>query len=125
MKNRKKMNRCVALFLAVLMLLPYVGEVTVKAETKPKQLEVMFLNDTHSHLDSFLTVEDGEKVVLGGFARIKTVIKERLQKNKNTVILDGGDFSMGTLVQTVFETQAAELRMLGDLGCVVTTLGNH
>lgn len=125
MKNRKNMNRCVALFLAVLMLLPYVGGVTVKAGTNPKQLEVMFLNDTHSHLDSFLTVEDGEKVVLGGFARIKTVIKERLQKNKNTVILDGGDFSMGTLVQTVFETQAAELRMLGDLGCDVTTLGNH
>lgn len=125
MKNRKNMNRCVALFLAVLMLLPYVGGVTVKAGTNQKQLEVMFLNDTHSHLDSFLTVEDGEKVVLGGFARIKTVIKERLQKNKNTVILDGGDFSMGTLVQTVFETQAAELRMLGDLGCDVTTLGNH
>ena len=97
MKNRKKMNRCVALFLAVLMLLPYVGEVTVKAETKPKQLEVMFLNDTHSHLDSFLTVEDGEKVVLGGFARIKTVIKERLQNNKNTVNLDGGDFPWGRL----------------------------
>lgn len=125
MKNMKKMNRYVALVLAVLMLLPYVGGVTVKAGTNQKQLEVMFLNDTHSHLDSFLTVEDGEKVVLGGFARIKTVIKERLQKNKNTVILDGGDFSMGTLVQTVFETQAAELRMLGDLGCDVTTLGNH
>ena len=125
MKNRKKMNRYVALFLAVLMLLPYVGGVTVKAGTNQKQLAVMFLNDTHSHLDSFLTVENGEKVVLGGFARIKTVIKERLQKNKNTVILDGGDFSMGTLVQTVFETQAAELRMLGNLGCDVTTLGNH
>ena len=125
MKNMKNMNRCVALFLAVLMLLPYVGGVTVKAGTNQKQLEVMFLNDTHSHLDSFLTVENGEKVVLGGFARIKTVIKERLQNNKNTVILDGGDFSMGTLVQTVFETQAAELRMLGDMGCDVTTLGNH
>ena len=125
MKNRKKMNRYVALFLAVLMLLPYVGGVTVKAGTNQKQLAVMFLNDTHSHLDSFLTVEDGEKVVLGGFARIKTVIKEQLQKNKDTVILDAGDFSMGTLVQTVFETQAAELRMLGNLGCDVTTLGNH
>ena len=32
---------------------------------------------------------------------------------------------MGTLIQTVFETQAAELRMLGYLGCDVTTLGNH
>ena len=121
----KKINRYVAFVLAVFMLLPFVGGCTVKAGTNPKQLAVMFLNDTHSHLDSFSTIENGEKVVLGGFARIKTVIKEQLQKNKDTVILDAGDFSMGTLVQTVFETQAAELRMLGDLGCDVTTLGNH
>ena len=32
---------------------------------------------------------------------------------------------MGTLVQTVYDTQAAELRMLGYLGYDVTTLGNH
>ena len=121
----KKINRYVAFVLAVFMLLPFVGGCTVKAGTNPKQLAVMFLNDTHSHLDSFLTVENGEKVVLGGFARIKTLINEQLQKNTDTVILDAGDFSMGTLVQTVFETQAAELRMLGDLGCDVTTLGNH
>ena len=37
------------------------------------------------------------------------------------LVIDGGDFSMGTLIQTVFETQAAELRMLGYLGCDVTT----
>ncbi len=28
---------------------------------------------------------------------------------------------MGTLIQTVYETEAAELRMLGYLGCDVTT----
>lgn len=32
---------------------------------------------------------------------------------------------MGTLIQTVFETQAAELRMLGYMGYDVTTFGNH
>ena len=32
---------------------------------------------------------------------------------------------MGTLIQTVYETEAAELRMLGYLGCDVTTWGNH
>lgn len=32
---------------------------------------------------------------------------------------------MGTLIQTVYDTQAAELRMLGYLGYDVTTLGNH
>ena len=32
---------------------------------------------------------------------------------------------MGTLIQTVYDTEAAELRMLGYLGYDVTTLGNH
>ena len=32
---------------------------------------------------------------------------------------------MGTLIQTVYDTEATELRMLGYLGCDVTTLGNH
>ena len=32
---------------------------------------------------------------------------------------------MGTLIQTVYTTEAAELRMLGYLGCDVTTFGNH
>ena len=40
-------------------------------------------------------------------------------------MVDGGDFSMGTLVQTVYEDEAAELRMLGTIGCEVTTFGNH
>lgn len=32
---------------------------------------------------------------------------------------------MGTLVQVVFEEEASEIRMLGQLGIDVTTLGNH
>lgn len=32
---------------------------------------------------------------------------------------------MGTLVQTIFHTDAPELRMLGYLGCEVSTFGNH
>ena len=62
---------------------------------------------------------------MGGFARINTLIQEQKAKNPDTLVIDGGDFSMGTLIQTVFETQAAEIRMLGYMGCDVTTLGNH
>ena len=51
--------------------------------------------------------------------------KSKNSENPNGLILDAGDFSMGTLIQTVYEEEAAELRMLGDLGCDVTTLGNH
>lgn len=90
-----------------------------------KQLDLLFTHDTHSHLDSFLTVLDGENATRGGFARIKTLIKQAKEDNPDTLILDAGDFSMGTLVQTIYATDAPELRMLGALGCDVTTLGNH
>ncbi len=90
-----------------------------------KQMEILFLHDTHSHLDSFLTLEDGEVAAVGGFSQIKTLINEIKDKNPNALVLDAGDFSMGTLVQTIYDSEAAELRMLGALGCEVTTLGNH
>lgn len=97
----------------------------VEGKTQAKQIDVMFTHDTHSHLNSFTTLVDGEEAEVGGFARIKTLIDAQKEKNPDTLILDGGDFSMGTLVQTVYESQAAELRMLGEIGCEVTTLGNH
>lgn len=58
-----------------------------------------------------------------GFASIKTLINEAKEKNPDTLVLDAGDFSMGTLVQTIYDSEAAELRMLGALDCEVTTLG--
>lgn len=111
--------------LAVLMLVLGICGGSVLAETEPKQVDVMFLHDTHSHLNEFATVEDGESQVLGGFAKIKTLINAQQEKNPETLLLDAGDFSMGTLIQVVFEEEASEIRMLGELGFDVTTLGNH
>ena len=59
---------------------------------------------------------DGLERELGGFARMNTLIEAQRAQNPDTLVIDGGDFSMGTLIQTVFETQAAELRMLGYRG---------
>lgn len=101
--------------------------ITVKAEAAPggKQLDIMFLHDTHSHLNSFLSSVDGETKLVGGFSRIKTLIDRQKAKNPDTLIVDAGDFSMGTLVQSIFATDSSELRMLGALGVTATTLGNH
>lgn len=95
------------------------------AAKQDKSVDVMFVHDTHSHLDPFATVEDGKTQVLGGFARIKTLIDKQKKKNPDTLLLDAGDFSMGTLIQVVYEEEASEIRMLGELGIDVTTFGNH
>lgn len=113
-------------FSGILMaILLVAGTVFVNASKAPKKVDVMFLHDTHSHLNPFATVEDGKSQVLGGFSRIKTLIDEQKKENPDKLLLDAGDFSMGTLIQVMYEEEASEIRMLGDLGMDVTTLGNH
>ena len=121
----KKWKKILSVMLAVAVLLLPVMDVPVEAANSTKQIDVLFTHDTHSHLDSFSTIVNGKQEKVGGFAKIKTLINEKKKEDPDTLILDGGDFSMGTLVQTVYDTEAAELRMLGSLGYDVTTFGNH
>lgn len=76
-----------------------------------KNIDIVFFHDVHSFLDKA--------------PKVKTLIDEKIAENPSTFIFDAGDFSMGTLFQTVYETQASELRVLGKLGVDATTLGNH
>lgn len=122
-------NRLASLCLAAVLLLS--GIISFAAEAAPapsytgKEMDVLFLHDTHSHLESFVTMQNGDTATVGGFPQIKTLINEAKSNNPDTLVVDAGDFSMGTLVQTIFASESAELRMLGELGCEVTTLGNH
>ena len=88
-------------------------------------VSILFTHDMHSHINSFQTVYRGEDVDIGGFARIQTIINRQREKDPETLLVDGGDFSMGSLFQTVYETQASELRLMGAMGYDATTLGNH
>ena len=125
MKNKKRILSGLLAAALVVPLFAGSAQTAAAAEAAGKTLDVVFTHDTHSHLNSFSTVIDGESTEVGGFARIKTVIDEQKAENPDTLVVDGGDFSMGTLVQTVYEDEAAELRMLGAIGCEVTTFGNH
>lgn len=118
-------KKIVGILLIAVIVLPLMTGMQVWAKTESKQLDILFTHDTHSHLNSFTTIVNGEKKEAGGFAKLKTLIDEHKKVNPDTLVLDGGDFSMGTLIQTVYDTEAAELRMLGQIGCDVTTLGNH
>lgn len=121
-------KECTALALAGVLLLaavPCAWPVCAQDAAPGTAVDIVFTHDTHSHLNTFTTMVDGLETELGGFARMNTLIEAQRAQTPDTLVIDGGDFSMGTLIQTVFETQAAELRMLGYLGCDVTTLGNH
>ena len=122
MHKRKKLA---GLLLSAALFFGGIFCLHATAADNTKQLDIMFLHDTHSHLNEFTTVENGQSMTLGGFAKIKTLIQKQKEHNPETLLLDGGDFSMGTLFQVIYEESASEIRMLGDLGMDVTTLGNH
>ena len=114
-----------SVFLAVLFLSAnlFAGE---------KIVTIIHTNDLHSHLLGFspnidyrpdITEDDGTK---GGWARIATVIKKEKGKRNNPVlVLDGGDFLMGSLFHMIAREEAVELRLMKDMGYDVLTLGNH
>jgi len=63
---------------------------------------------------------------VGGWSRIATVIKNTKKERKNPVlVLDAGDFSMGSLFHMLAREEAFELRLLKMMGYDAVTLGNH
>ena len=99
--------------------------VCVFAQTpdQTQELTVLFTHDLHSHLLPAATeTGDGE---YGGYARLMTAIHAEKEKAPDAVLLDGGDFAMGSLFQTAYPTSAIELRMMGAMGYDITTFGNH
>ena len=127
LKNHERKNfmklllrRC-SVFLLTVALLSAMG-LSAFASAPTTQVTILFTHDLHSHLLPSVSEEGGE---YGGYARLMTAIKEQKAKYPDAILVDGGDFSMGSLFQTGYTTSAIELRMMGAMGYDVTTFGNH
>ena len=118
MKNLTK--RLIAVSLALITVLSLL--VSVSAEETATDITILFTHDLHSHL---LPSDSEDAGQFGGYARLMTVIKEQKSKYPDAILIDGGDFSMGSLFQTAYATSALELRIMGAMGYDATTFGNH
>lgn len=107
-----------ALLLILGMLLPAAALQSPEQRTTT----VLFTHDLHSHFLPTPTADGGQT---GGYARLATVLKQQREKYPNALTLDAGDFSVGSLFQSLYTTQGAELRTMGMLGYDATTPGNH
>lgn len=83
---------------------------------------VLFTHDLHSH---FLPQKTGQGGESGGYARLKTLLDQERETHPDALVVDGGDFSIGSLFQTLSASQAAELRTMGAMGYDAGTVGNH
>lgn len=121
MKFRRFSAFFLALLLAALCVLP-VGAEAEDCTQETNVTTILFTHDLHSHFLPQPTAEGGES---GGYARLKTVIDGERAVNPDALLVDGGDFSIGSLIQTFYTTQAAELRTMGAMGYDAVTIGNH
>lgn len=121
MKFRRFSAFFLALLLAILCVLP-ASAATEGSAQETNVTTILFTHDLHSHFLPQPTAEGGES---GGYARLKTVIDGERAMNPAALLVDGGDFSIGSLIQTLYTTQAAELRTMGAMGYDAVTIGNH
>ena len=117
----KKFLKRISVFATVLIVAATIC-FGASAQTEKQDVTILFTHDLHSH---FLPSYDESGNSYGGYARLMTVINQQKQKYPDAILVDGGDFAMGSLFQTAYTTNALELRMMGAMGYDVTTFGNH
>jgi 5'-nucleotidase len=101
--------------------------------TVTQSFVLLHTNDLHSHLMGFgpegeySPATPNDDSTLGGLARLATKLKaERTAAGTNPLLLvDSGDFMMGTPFHILATGVAAELVEIGKLGYDATTIGNH
>ena len=97
-----------------------------------QKITILHTNDMHSRLMGYgpesdytpLTTQDDHTV--GGFARIASLIgKFRNQSPGSLLVVDAGDFTMGTLFHTLEAETGFQLRLMKRMGYDLVALGNH
>lgn len=120
---KKNFSRILSLVLSLIFVLSLFAFPCTAAEAVTgESVTVLFTHDLHSHLLPSVSEDGGE---YGGYARLMYAIKKQREKYPDAILVDGGDFSMGSLFQTAYATSAIELRIMGKMGYDATTFGNH
>ncbi|NLV20571.1 MAG: bifunctional metallophosphatase/5'-nucleotidase [Syntrophomonadaceae bacterium] len=109
----------------IILVLIVTGTSWLQAAEQNQLVTILFTHDLHDNLLPFNLAANGQIESRGGYARLQTVINRQKALDPQLMLLDGGDYSMGTLFQTIFAQQSPGLRLLGKMGYDVTTFGNH
>ena len=108
------------------------GGIAAAADEK-KTFTILHTNDLHSNLIGMAPASDYTPFTLnddptrGGFARLATLIAKRKEARSGqgpVLVLDAGDYSMGTAFAAATRETGCELQLLSLMGDA-TTFGNH
>jgi 5'-nucleotidase len=103
------------------------------ATAAERSFTLLHTNDWQSRLlgfgpnNEYTPATTGDDDTVGGVARLATLLAQRRAAagNEPLLLLDAGDFTMGTLFHTLARETGSELQLLSELGYDAVTLGNH
>ncbi len=117
--------------LGVTVFLP--GVVSVAPDRK-KTFTILHTNDMHSSFIGTGPARDyapfklDEGMTRGGYARLAALIAKRKEARKDhgpVLVLDAGDYSMGTAFGAATRETGGELQLMSRMGYDAITFGNH
>lgn len=119
------MKKLLVLFYVLLVIF-------VNSQNHSGKLVILHTNDLHSNLTGFAPELEyspcivGDDKTLGGFSRIAGIIAEERERNKeHLLVLDAGDFLMGTFFHVIEQETGFQLPLMKRMGFDVLGLGNH
>ncbi|MBE0673604.1 MAG: bifunctional metallophosphatase/5'-nucleotidase [Bacteroidales bacterium] len=116
----------------ICLLLMSVSLCFAVAARQQGKLVILHTNDMHSKLRGFAPetayspLVTGNDNTVGGFARLATIIKEEKESaGDDILVLDDGDFLMGTLFHHFEAEDGFQLRLMKKMGYDAVSIGNH
>jgi 5'-nucleotidase / UDP-sugar diphosphatase len=107
---------------------------TTPSNTKSKTFTILHTNDLHSSFigmgpsSDYTPFELNNDKTIGGYARLAGLIAQKKQLHKAhgpVLVLDAGDYSMGTPFGAASRETGGELQLMAKMGFDATTFGNH
>jgi 5'-nucleotidase / UDP-sugar diphosphatase len=104
------------------------------ATGEKKTFTILHTNDMHSSFIGMGPASDytpfklNDDATRGGYARLAALIDKRKEAGKDkgpVLVLDAGDYSMGTAFAAAARESGGELRLMSRMGYDATTFGNH
>jgi 5'-nucleotidase/UDP-sugar diphosphatase len=104
------------------------------AQAGKKTFTILHTNDMHSNFIGMGPAADyspftlNDDTTVGGYARLAALITQRKEARRGqgpVLVLDAGDYTMGTAFAAASREIGGELRLMGRMGYDAATFGNH
>ena len=135
MKTTRRQHLLAAAMACALAFIPTLAFAAAPGTAgAEKTFTILHTNDMHGSFIGMGPASDytpfslNDDKTVGGYARLATLIAQRTAAHKDqgpVLVLDGGDYSMGTPFSAAAREVGGELQLMGLMGYDATTFGNH